>query len=46
MALPLSARDAVAGVPDDYAEAVLDNTLSLVATVPTTDEVLAVWDRA
>jgi nicotinamidase-related amidase len=43
MVLP---RDAVAGVPDDYAEAVLDNTLSLVATVPTTDEVLAVWDRA
>ncbi len=43
MVLP---RDAVAGVPDDYAEAVLDNTLWLVATVPTTDEVLAVWDRA
>ncbi len=36
-------RDAVAGVPEDYAEAVLDNTLALVATLPTTDEVLAAW---
>ena len=36
-------RDAVAGVPEAYAEAVLDNTLSLVATLCTTDEVLAVW---
>ena len=26
-----------------FAEAVLDNTLSLVATLCTTDEVLAVW---
>jgi nicotinamidase-related amidase len=38
-------RDAVAGVPEDYAEAVLDNTLSLIATLPTTDEVLAAWSR-
>ncbi len=36
-------RDAVAGIPDDYARAVLDNTISLVATLPTTDEVLAAW---
>jgi biuret amidohydrolase len=36
-------RDAVAGVPDDYAAAVLDNTLSLVATVTTTAEVLSAW---
>lgn len=36
-------RDAVAGVPVGYAEAVLEHTLSLVATVTTTDEVLAVW---
>ena len=34
-------RDAVAGVPADYADAVIDNTLSLLATVTTTDEVLA-----
>jgi nicotinamidase-related amidase len=37
------ARDAVAGVPRDYADAVIDNTLSLLATVTTTDEVLAAW---
>jgi biuret amidohydrolase len=37
------ARDAVAGVPTDYADAVIDNTLSLLATVTTTDEVLAAW---
>ena len=36
-------RDAVAGVPEDYAETVLDNTVSLLATLPTTDDVLAVW---
>ena len=36
-------RDAVAGVPRDYADAVLDNTMSLIATLPSTDEVLAVW---
>jgi nicotinamidase-related amidase len=38
-------RDAVAGVPDDYANAMIDNTLSLVATVTTTDEVVAAWSR-
>lgn len=36
-------RDAVAGVPEDYAEAVIDNTLSLIATLTTTEEVLAAW---
>jgi nicotinamidase-related amidase len=36
-------RDAVAGVPEDYADAVIDNTLSLIATVTTTDDVLAAW---
>jgi biuret amidohydrolase len=35
--------DAVAGVPADYAEAVIANTLSLVATLTTTDAVLAAW---
>ena len=33
-------RDAVCGVPADYADAVIDNTLSLLATVTTTDEVV------
>ena len=36
-------RDAVAGVPPEYAEAVIANTLSLVATVTTADEILAAW---
>lgn len=36
-------RDAVAGVPEDYADAVLDNTLALVATLTTTEDLLAAW---
>jgi len=36
-------RDAVAGVPASYADAVIDNTLSLLATVTTTDDLLAAW---
>lgn len=35
--------DAVAGVPADYAAAVLENTVSLVATLPTAAEVIEVW---
>lgn len=38
-------RDAVAGVPTDYASAVVDNTLSLLATVTTTAELLDVWQQ-
>jgi nicotinamidase-related amidase len=37
------ARDAVAGVPSSYADDVIDNTLSLLATVLTTAEVVARW---
>ena len=36
-------RDAVAGLPPDYVEAVFANTLSLVATLTTTDEILGAW---
>lgn len=36
-------RDAVAGIPTDYATAIIDNTLSLLATVTTTDALLEVW---
>jgi len=36
-------RDAVAGVPPDYADAVLANTLGIVATLTTTAEVVAAW---
>jgi biuret amidohydrolase len=37
------ARDAVAGVPQEYADAVIDNTLGLLATVTTTHDVVAAW---
>jgi nicotinamidase-related amidase len=37
------ARDAVAGVPPSYADAVIDNTLTLLATVVTTDDVVTAW---
>jgi biuret amidohydrolase len=33
-------RDAVCGIPSDYADAMIDNTLSLLATITTTDEVV------
>jgi biuret amidohydrolase len=36
-------RDAVAGVPKAYADAVIDNTLSLLATVTTSDDVIGAW---
>jgi nicotinamidase-related amidase len=36
-------RDAIAGVPPEYADAVIDHTLALVATVTTTRDVLAAW---
>jgi len=39
-------RDAVAGVPADYAHAVLDHTLHLVATLTTTDDVVGAWSLA
>lgn len=35
--------DAVAGVPAEYAAAVIANTLALVATLTTTEAVLAAW---
>jgi nicotinamidase-related amidase len=37
-------RDAVAGVPKEYADMLIDNTLSLLATVTTTDDVIAAWN--
>jgi nicotinamidase-related amidase len=39
-------RDAVAGIPTDYANSIIDNMLSLVATITTTDDLLEVWNRA
>ncbi|WP_411138561.1 cysteine hydrolase [Streptomyces sp. C10] len=37
--------DAIAGAPADYTPAMVRNTLALVATVTTTDEVLTSWRR-
>src|SRR6186997_1511794 len=37
-------RDAVAGIPTDYADAIVDNTISLLATVTTTADLLAAWE--
>lgn len=37
-------RDAVAGLPADYAEAVIDHTLSVLATVTTADELCTLWE--
>ncbi|WP_319447121.1 MULTISPECIES: cysteine hydrolase [unclassified Mycobacterium] len=39
-------RDAVAGFPAEYGTAVIDYSLSLLATVTTTDELLATWQHA
>ncbi|WNG89350.1 cysteine hydrolase [Mycobacterium sp. ITM-2016-00317] len=36
-------RDAVAGIPAEYATAVIDNTLKRLATVTTTDDLIAAW---
>lgn len=36
-------HDAVAGVPADYARAVMDHTLGLLCTLPPTREVVAAW---
>lgn len=38
-------RDAVAGVPAEYGDAMIANTLSLLATVTTTDALLQTWRR-
>jgi biuret amidohydrolase len=38
-------RDAVAGIPTEYGEAIIANTLSLLATITTTDELLATWGQ-
>jgi nicotinamidase-related amidase len=35
--------DAVAGIPREYSEAVLDNTFPLIATVTTVDALLEAW---
>ena len=36
-------RDCVAGIPTDYADAVIANTLSLIATVTSSSEIQGAW---
>ncbi|HKA03194.1 MAG TPA: cysteine hydrolase [Acidimicrobiales bacterium] len=36
-------RDGVVGIPVEYADAVIENSLSLISTVVTSDELLAAW---
>ena len=36
-------RDAVAGTPPDYVDAVFEHTLGIVATITTTNDVVAAW---
>jgi nicotinamidase-related amidase len=38
-------RDAVAGIPAAYGDAVIDNTLSLLATVTTIEALLSAWNN-
>ncbi|WAC93061.1 cysteine hydrolase [Mycobacterium sp. Aquia_213] len=37
--------DAVAGIPTEYGAAMIANTLSLLATITTTDDLLQVWQQ-
>jgi biuret amidohydrolase len=39
-------RDAVAGVGEDYVDAVLENTVSMIATVTTTAELVDLWSTS
>jgi nicotinamidase-related amidase len=39
-------RDAVVGLPKAYADAVLENSIAMIATVVTSDELLAAWPSA
>jgi nicotinamidase-related amidase len=38
-------RDAVCGAPEAYGEAMLEHTYALIATLPTTDQVIEAWKR-
>jgi len=38
-------RDAVAGLPAEYVDAVFEHTLGLLATITTTANVIAAWER-
>ena len=37
-------RDAVVGLPKEYADAVIENSLAMIATIVTADELIAAWE--
>ena len=37
-------RDAIAGVPPSYTDTIVDNSLALVATITTTNDLIACWE--
>jgi nicotinamidase-related amidase len=37
-------RDAVVGLPKEYADSVIENSLSMIATIVTADELVAAWE--
>jgi nicotinamidase-related amidase len=37
-------RDGVVGLPKEYADAVLANSIAMIATIATGDELIAAWD--
>jgi biuret amidohydrolase len=39
-------RDAVAGTPDEYGEQMIEHTIRFLATVTTTDDLVAAWTAA
>jgi nicotinamidase-related amidase len=40
------ARDAITGFPTSYTEVVIENSLSFVATITTTDDLVAAWEAS
>jgi nicotinamidase-related amidase len=39
-------RDAIAGVPAEYADEIIDNTLTLLATIVMTADVVSIWNAS
>ena len=36
-------RDAVVGLPKEYADAMIEHSLSMIATIVTAEELIAAW---
>jgi hypothetical protein len=37
-------RDAVCGIPKEYADSVLENSLSMIATIVDAEELITAWN--